>query len=131
MQNSDFQFSNPVLTAFNFHINQDFNPPVDTTSVEMPLTFQIDIKKDSENTRAVVLLSIEIGQKDDTKPFYITATEQAEFKWSAASSLNEETLLKQNAPALLLGYLRPIVATVTASSQFSVYNIPFIDFTQT
>ena len=39
-----------------------------------------------------------------------------------------ESMLKMNAPALLLGYMRPIVAGLTNSSNFATYNLPFINF---
>ena len=39
-------------------------------------------------------------------------------------------LLNQNAPSLLLSYLRPVIAQVTMASPYGAYNIPFIDFTK-
>lgn len=39
-----------------------------------------------------------------------------------------EKLLNQNAPSLLLGYLRPIISQITAASPYNAYNLPFIDF---
>ena len=39
-------------------------------------------------------------------------------------------LLKINGASVLLSYIRPIVANLTNSSQYSVLNIPFMDFTQ-
>ena len=39
-------------------------------------------------------------------------------------------LLKVNGASVLLSYIRPIVANLTNSSQYSVLNIPFMDFTQ-
>ena len=38
------------------------------------------------------------------------------------------SMLNVNAPALLLGYMRPIVSSITNSSALPVYNIPFINF---
>ncbi|MEI3592754.1 MAG: hypothetical protein V8Q05_07985 [Lachnospiraceae bacterium] len=45
-----------------------------------------------------------------------------------ADSLNMgmiEKLLNQNAPSLLLGYLRPIISQITAASPYNAYNLPF------
>lgn len=39
-----------------------------------------------------------------------------------------EAMLKCNAPALLLSYMRPIVANITNVSKFPVYNLPFVNF---
>lgn len=41
-----------------------------------------------------------------------------------------DRLLNQNAPSLLLSYLRPIVAQVTSASKYGTYNIPFVNFTK-
>ena len=40
-----------------------------------------------------------------------------------------DKLLNQNAPSLLLSYIRPIVVQITAASPFPTYNIPFMNFT--
>ena len=42
----------------------------------------------------------------------------------------QEKLLTQNAPALLLSYMRPLVASATAASPYPAYHLPFIDFTK-
>lgn len=47
--------------------------------------------------------------------------------------ISEDTLnklLKRNGAALLLSYMRPIVAFVTGQSGIVPYNIPYIDFTK-
>ena len=41
-----------------------------------------------------------------------------------------DRLLNQNAPSLLLSYLRPIVAQVTSASKNGTYKIPFVNFTK-
>lgn len=64
-------------------------------------------------------------------PFRIDAEMTAQFTWDA-ESLDKaliDILLQQNAPALLLGYLRPIIADITMKSGLPPYQIPFMDFT--
>ena len=39
-----------------------------------------------------------------------------------------DNLLRKNAPALLLSYARPLIASITNASKFPTYNIPFLDF---
>ena len=54
----------------------------------------------------------------------------ARFLWDDV--YDEETLqdlLSQNAPALLLGYARPIIANMTSVGPTSTYNLPFYNFT--
>lgn len=55
----------------------------------------------------------------------------AKFLWEG--DLEEKvvkSLLKSNAPAALLSYIRPIVSMMTMSSKYPALNIPFIDFTK-
>ncbi len=78
-----------------------------------------------------------IGHEGNDVPFMITIAEQARFMWESNDEFideNEEEcidrLLRQNAPALLIGYIRPIIASITSSSPFPTYNLPFIDLTE-
>lgn len=48
-------------------------------------------------------------------------------KWEEMDKKIIESMLRMNAPALLLGYMRPIVANITNSSNFPVYNLPFLN----
>ena len=58
-------------------------------------------------------------EKNDDIPFYIKAIEGAKFRWNDELDDNMiDRLLNQNAPSLLLSYLRPIVAQVTSASKY-------------
>ena len=108
---SAFQFTNPALSGLEFWINKNFNGEKDT---------KIQIRMD-----------VEIGEKNDDIPFYIKAIEGANFRWNDELDDNMiDKLLNQNAPSLLLSYLRPIVAQVTSASKYGTYNIPFVNFTK-
>lgn len=53
------------------------------------------------------------------------------FHWD--ESIDDEMakkLLNINAPAALLSYIRPIIASMTGNSKYPALNIPFIDFTE-
>ena len=54
----------------------------------------------------------------------------AKFLWDDV--YDEETLrdlLSKNAPALLLGYARPIIANMTSAGPMAAYHLPFYNFT--
>ena len=71
------------------------------------------------------------GGYKENQPFSILVKMSANFSWG--ENLEEKlvkSLLKSNAPAALLSYIRPIVSMMTMSSKYSALNIPFIDFTQ-
>ena len=52
----------------------------------------------------------------------------SEFSWQDLAENKIDVLLRQNAPALLLSYARPIISSITSASKFPTYNIPFLDF---
>ena len=124
-----FQFTNPILTDLEIHLNEGFNGE-NNDKVEIETNISVNIFREENTNKATVSLTVEIGERVDNAPFYIKTKEKADFKWD--ESLNDdmiEKLLNQNAPSLLLSYLRPIVAQVTNASKYGVYNIPFVNFT--
>lgn len=129
MQSSDFQFKNPRLINLEFEVKKDFVATSDEP-IDIRLSFNVDINKSSEKPEAIVELTVIAGTEDNSNPFYIKATEGAKFKWNEKVDNHVDKLLEQNAPAVLLGYLRPIISMITGVSPFSAYNIPLIDFTQ-
>ena len=127
---SAFQFSNPSLTKMEFCINEEFESSQDK-EVKIAVNMGVQIDRSATENNARVSLTLEIGKKDSEDPFYVCATEMAEFRWLKALN-NEmvEKMLNQNAPSLLLGYLRPIISQITAASPYNAYNLPFIDFSR-
>ena len=123
IQASTFQFSRPVLNNITFATNDDFSPPDDG------IALQIQTKTTVTRTNkcnAKVFLNMTIGAEN--APFTIDVEMLSEFLWS--DELEEEEIaefLRMNAPALLISYIRPIVADLTSMSRFQTYHIPFMD----
>lgn len=126
MKQSIFRFSNPTLLDVRFEKNRQFKLG---SKAKINLDFQTRINKKGDEHEAVVELTVKIGETSEGCPFVISITEGARFLWGDISDDVADSLLAQNAPALLLGYIRPVVASLTASSSLPAYNIPFIDFT--
>lgn len=124
---SEFQFTTPALLNIEFHINDNFNEEV---SVTFEVKTSTEVKRSSDSNEAMVFLGVEIGEKSEKYPFYVRAKEYAKFKWKADVYTEDQVvrLLKQNAPALLLSYLRPVISSVTGASVFHAYDIPFMNF---
>ena len=83
----------------------------------------------SSERKAKVSIEISVGAKEGNKPFFFRATESADFKWNA-DDYNEEqidSLLRQNAVALLISYVRPVISNLTAASGLPCYNLPFLN----
>lgn len=127
MEKSGLQCKNPRLVDVEFKINRDFDNQ-DDESINIKTEFHVNIDKIEEKSEAIVELTVIIGSKDHSQPFYISATEGALFRWSEDLNERESILLEQNAPAILLGYIRSIVSMLTAVSPFEAYDIPLINF---
>ena len=128
---SSFQFSNPTLIGLTYKINNGFTKK-EGSNINLEIHNEVSINQGPEENSSIVVLKLTIGSDDNSSPFYICAEEGAAFRWEA-EKIDEnlrDKLLKQNAPALLLSYLRPTIAMITAASPFQSYNIPFVDFTK-
>ncbi len=125
MKASNFQFLNPYLEEMFFAGNDNFDMNED---IEMENSFNVQVKKDKENRRAKVELVLETNVNVEDAPFRMRVKVASDFKWDNLDDESVEAMLKCNAPALLLSYMRPIVANITNVSKFPVYNLPFVNF---
>lgn len=128
---SPFQFTNPVLFELNFSINKEYQPGSKGEELDFPLAMNVARPPIDEckNNTATVFLTVKVGDEDAAFPCQISATMGADFRWDP--SMPEETaekLLAQNAPALLLGYIRPYVAQITEASPVGAIHLPFANF---
>ncbi len=127
MKKSSFQFQDPCLRKLEFHINDGYKV-VKRKKTGINLRFQVRNKQSEDKPEAVVELEVQIGDQEEA-PFWIVVVEGAYFKWDDDMEQTQvDKFLNQNAPALLLSYMRPIVASMTAATQYNAYNIPFINF---
>ena len=126
MKPSKFQFLNPYLKEVYFVVNPNFN--VDDGEIEMQNSFNVQVKRSENDNRANVELELETNIDNEKAPFQLRIKVASDFKWEDLDDKTVDTMLEFNAPALLLGYMRPIVANITNSSNFPAYNLPFINF---
>lgn len=126
MKKSNFQFQNPYLEKLVFEVNENYES--ENEEVEMKNAFRTQIHRRKNENNAKVILTLESNVEKQDAPFSISISVASEFSWEEMDEVSVDSLLKVNAPALLLGYMRPIVANVTNSSKFPVYNLPFINF---
>lgn len=132
---SKFKFSNPILESCSFCINSEFIRKVSTKESEIkelriPLQ-TITGKGKVKDNKCIVFVKVDIGDETGDYPFHLAVRMSAKFFWKDSFSKKEiQGLLKINAPALLLSYIRPIVVGLTAASPFPPYQIPFMNFTE-
>lgn len=129
MQKSNFKFKNPKLTQLEFKVNQDYN---NDSMLTLDIKDNIIVNRTNE-TSASVILKLQIFRKEDFKdvPFIISIEMQGDFSWS--SDMDKEivdVLLKQNAPAVLLSYMRPYITTVTTGSGYPPLILPLMNFVE-
>lgn len=131
MEKSSFQFNNPTLKRLEFDVHDDFNRQ---GKLNMEITVNVNIQRDkaeddTPSNSAYVLVTLSVGSKDNTTPFYIEADEGAHFRWEDGvfNEKQVDDLLNQNAVALLISYLRPVIASLTAASPYPSYNLPYIN----
>ena len=112
MKPSKFQFLNPYLVEVNFVTNPDFISGKNDDDVEMQNVFNVQVRKSKNENRANVELTLETNAENDQAPFKLKIKVASDFKWEDLSDERVESMLKMNAPALLLGYMRPIVVII-------------------
>ena len=122
---SDFQYKNPRLVNMTFsERNVDGAIP---ENLVIQNKFHVGVEKHETKQEARVTLSAVIGDLE-VAPFMITVAVAADFEWKELPEESIDSMLQINAPALLLGFLRPIVFSITNVSRYPAYNIPFINF---
>lgn len=127
---SGFQFKNPRLTKLVFETNTEFVSQ--NQELEVGFSMENTVKRRDEEAIVSFTLSVFKDQKQ-VAPFFIEATIEALFVWSADDFSDDkmvQDLLSINAPSLLLSYLRPHISQVTAAAGFPPLNVPFFDFTK-
>lgn len=129
MKYSDFQFIQPLLTKAHF----DMLPIEGEPESEISVSLKKNILRLSGEKKAIVRLSVCLNHDSKERkniPFVAEVEMQCIFTWNRNIEENEiHKFLNQNAVALLISYIRPIVAILTASSPLPSCNLPFINIT--
>lgn len=128
MKESNLRFSDPIIKKLNYEINTKYKRE---EKLSVNNNFSINVGRNPERNEAIVELNISIGSESENDPFNVNMIIAAKFLWDDVydeKTIND--LLTINAPALLLGYARPIIATITNMSPYPTYNMPFYNFTE-
>lgn len=129
MKNSNFEFSDPKVIKFEFSFNKDFNFE-NNVELECHTNFEVNVSRDKNVKKAIVELIVSINSYIESAPFCVQSVICSAFKWDSGTPEEQvEFILEHNAPALLLSYLRPLIANVTNSSPIGAFNLGFVDFT--
>ena len=122
-QKSSFQYSNPQIVFFQY----DGNVNAPQKEWQMKMSHRKTIARDCDD-HALVVLEFMISAGEPDSPFELKSKIQAGFKWEGITEKELPILLNRNAPAILLGFLRPFISIFTNSTGFPPFNLPLIDF---
>lgn len=129
---SNFQLmSKPRVTKNIFIMNKEFD-----FSGEVVLKIDDDIKilkVNDQEMSSVVILSLKFFQENDLKdvPFKLELEVEGVFEWGEElhkEELKLETLLQENAPAILYSYVRPIITNISVDANLPPLVIPLMNF---
>lgn len=123
-------FTAPIMSFNRFELNPDFKN--DGNGLKAELHFHHSLNRPEGANEATVALRLQINQNQDEKledaPFWLEVEYAAQFMWEGDMTPKEiEQLLRINASAVLIGYIRPMVAVMTSSSPLPTYNLPFVN----
>lgn len=132
MKPSNFQLmGKPRITKNVFTLNKRFD-----FQGEVSLEIDSDIKiEDSAETNmaSIVILNLKFFKDSDFErvPFKLELEIEGTFGWDEGleeSSNQLEMLLKENSPAILYSYLRPIITDISIEANLPPLVIPLMNF---
>jgi len=126
MRKSSFQMNDPVLLNVVFKVNNDFE--ASDSVLNLVISDAKDISYHAENV-ANVSYSVRVFDEnfESGAPFFIEVSYSAVFSWSDLEADEVETLLNHNAPAILLGYVRPLIAHLSSNAGFPPLHLPLLN----
>lgn len=127
VKKSPFEFKNIKVTRFYFEIKEDYEDIEYSINIERSVKI-LEIKTDLDKKVFERKVSLELIISDlEESPMVIQALISGEFRIENVTQEEATKLFEENAPSLLLSYLRPIISVATSKSSIS-YEIPFLDF---
>lgn len=137
MKKSQIQFTKPDVTRFSIVENPRFDSDSDDGTFDSLELSHFVRRNPFHDDMAVVEIKLtnqdSFNRADKDYPnvrFRIIAKARASFRWE--KQLPDDlvkNLLNQNAVALLLGELRPLISHVTRAGKNGAFDLPFIDLT--
>lgn len=135
MKESSFRLiGKPQITMVQFEINKEY-----TFEKEIALEINNNIRviknKDKQKNDSIVILKVYIFASEEIKdvPFRMSIEIQGCFIWDeslAKDTLQLDALLRQNAPAVLYSYLRPIITLITVEANMPPLVLPLMNFVE-
>ena len=135
MKQSNFQLiGKPKINFFSYETNQEYEF-VGDLALEIDNNIHVIKGTDEHSLKAIVALKVGIFTVQELQkvPFQIKLEIEGEFHWDEELEKNEkllENMLRQNAPAILFSYVRPLITLITVEANMPPLVIPLMNFTE-
>lgn len=120
---SSFRFSKPELVEFFFSENENFD---ENNFQAIEVRTKTNIVMSSANVNAATV-SLTLSVEEENSPFRLNVIMRSGFQWNEDDLEYVTDFLRISAPSLLVSYIRPIIATITANSKYPIWQLPFLD----
>lgn len=128
MKESFFQLEEQSIVKVEFIKNETYK------SKNIKLEYNTKIKREKINDNSeYVTITLNVFKKKEIKlaPFYINVEVKGKFVWNEIEDKKIlDSLLNQNAPAVLLPNIRMIISQLTTFSGYPPLIIPLINFSE-
>ena len=129
MKNSTFQFKDLRLLGIEYKLNPEYSAGEESEEIQLEIASETIVRKSGTDAKVILILNVFKERDIQQVPFSIQITMEGYFTWG--QDLDEETcdrLLRTNAPAVLLSYIRPYVSQLTSGSGYPPLILPLMDF---
>ncbi len=133
MKQSNLQMKGkPRLNSVLYETNKGFNFE-GSLPLEIKNTVNIIKGEEEQALEAIIVLKIDIFDKEEfaDAPFKMNVEIEGCFTWDKELSEKDELLnrlLKQNAPAILYSYIRPLITLITVEASMPPLVLPLMNF---
>lgn len=119
---SVFQLLNQRTVSVNFLLNET------GTKQEENLEVEIEVKTVPSEKKALVQLTVHINKDMKDQIFNLSIKNQGVFTWEKLTEDEVTPYLEENAPAVLLSYIRSTVTSLTLSAGLHPLVLPLLNF---
>jgi preprotein translocase subunit SecB len=135
VKESNFKIAGkPKLIHIQFETNKEYEFE---DAIALEINNNINVIRNSEGNphQAIVTLTVGVFMSKELKevPFKIEMGIEGSFTWDEElqkKSILLDNMLKQNSPAILYSYLRPLFTMITAEADMPPLVIPLMNFVE-
>lgn len=119
---SVFQLLNQRMVDVKFLLNEE------GTKQETNLEVEVEVKAAPTEKKALVELILHVNKDMKDQLFNLSIKNQGVFSWENLTEEEIKPYLEENAPAVLLSYIRSIVTNLTLAAGLKPLVLPLLNF---